>query len=162
MLTWLFKALTDAVYLMPVQVSRFLAKHPDETVLAVGAAKAIRTPVPEPVQASPVWITSRRAALIATSTALHCGDWVIPWATVSHAHLLRIRSLGAKALVLRIETSDQGQFQFGLQYDKAWETALPIAVHIEDGKIQRSALNVIARVILFAWIIYWVVSRFID
>jgi hypothetical protein len=146
--------LTNMLYLIPLQVNRFQGRNPQAQILAVGASKARRLAANTAIQHEAGWITSRRAALILTKDRLICGSWNIPLASITSATLHRVKAFAARGLVLKVAT-DKHHYQFGLQYDPAWErqTALPLV--IEDSKIGYSLFSIVIRVILVAYLIWF-------
>jgi len=161
MLDTFFRVLTNLFYLVPFQVRRFKVKEPDSQVLAAGATKARKIGKDSKVQYEAGWIAARRGALILTQEKLVCGSWQIPLSTINNALLLRVRSLFVKGLVLKLSTTDGCHYQFGLQYDPAWETQTALKLTIEEGKIKHSVFSIALRVILVIWLI-WVLIRWLS
>ena len=161
MIDTFFRVLANLFYLVPFQVRRFKVKEPNSQVLAAGATKARKFGKDSEVQYGAGWIAARRGALILTQEKLVCGSWEIPLSTISDALLLRVRSLFGRSLVLKVSTTDGSHYQFGLQYDPAWETQTALGLTIEEGKIQYSAFSIALRVILVIWLI-WVVIRWLS
>lgn len=161
MLDTFFRVLANLFYLVPFQVRRFKVEEPDSQVLAAGATKARKFGKDSEVQHEAGWIAARRGALILTQEKLVCGSWEIPLSTINNALLLRVRSLFAKALVLKVSTTDGYYYQFGLQYDPAWETQTALKLTIEEGKIKYSVFSIALRVILVIWLI-WSLIRWLS
>ena len=86
-----------------------------------------------------------------TNEKLVCGSWEIPLASIKDAQLLRVKSMFAKALILKVSAED-GYYQFGLQYDPAWEQQTALKLSIEDGKIKRSLVLTLIRVFAFLYL----------
>jgi hypothetical protein len=148
MLDTFYRVLTNLIYLVPLTVRRFKAKEPDSQILAAGATKARRLAEDSEIQYEAGWITARRDTLILTQDKLVCGSWQIPLSTISHTTLLRTRAFLARALVLKVSTTDDQHYQFGLRYDPAWENQTALKLSITDGKIKYSKFSVAMRIIL--------------
>lgn len=67
------------------------------------------------------WITARRGAFILTTEKLVCGSWHIPLSTIKVAQLPYINLGTTCGLVLKVATTEEDHYQFGLQYDPVWE-----------------------------------------
>ena len=158
----------STVYGVSAAVARLEAQEPESTVLAAGAAKARRLAGETAVRSGFGWATARRATLILTKDKLVCGSWTIPLVSIEEATLLRVRGLVSKGLVLKISIIDGIRYQFGLQYDPAWEQQTALRLTLEEGKIERSApqvaLAAIGLILMLAgcgycgWFLYLVVS----
>jgi len=158
MLDTFYRVLTNLIYLVPLAVRRFKAKEPGSQVLAAGATKARRLDEDSAeIQYEAGWITARRGALILTQDKLVCGSWQILLSNISHATLLRTRAFLARALVLKVSTTDGQHYQFGLQYDPAWENQTALKLSITDGKIKYSKFSVAMRVILGIALVVWLI-----
>ena len=157
MLDTSYRGLTNLIYLVPLTVRRFKAKEPGSQVLAAGATKARRLDEDSEIQYEAGWITARRGTLILTQDKLVCGSWQIALSTIRHATLLRTRAFLARALVLKVSTTDGQHYQFGLQYDPAWENQTALKLSITDGKIKYSKFSVAMRIILGAALVVWII-----
>jgi hypothetical protein len=158
MLDTVYRVLTNLIYLVPWQVKQFKAREPHSQILAAGATKARKFDQASDVRYEAGWVTARRGALILTPEKLICGSWDIPLSTVTTATLLRIRSLFAKALILKISTDKGDHYQFGLQYDPAWERQTILKLAIEDARLKYSLFSAILRIILFIWLIWLIIQ----
>jgi hypothetical protein len=156
-----FRIFTNLIYFVPLKVKQFKANEPNSQVLAAGATKARQFDKDVAVQYAAGWIAARRGTLILTDQKLVCGSWEIPLSTVNKAVLLRVKALFAKALVLKVSTTDGHHYQFGLQYDPVWETQTALKLTIEESKIKYSAFSIALRVILGAWVI-WLFIRWLT
>lgn len=148
MLSALYRVIVNAIYFVSSQVEQYRAKNGNVPVLAAGATKARKLDEDEEIRSGIGWATSRRAVLMLTNEKLICGSWEIPLASIKDAQLLRVKSLFAKALILKVAAED-GYYQFGLQYDPAWENQTALKLRIEDGKIQRSPILSLIRALVF-------------
>lgn len=112
------------------------------------------------LQYGPNWAISRRAFLKVYDDRFECGDWMIPFSTFTRATLYSIRpTLGIPGYVLKLETQDK-TYHFGLNWGRFWKGELPFVVTREKGKMGYSAFSVVIRVILIAYIGWWLWSRF--
>jgi hypothetical protein len=145
------------VYLIPLQVRRFKNKNPDQQVFAAGATKARKMASESRIRFEPGWITSRRAALILTNDRLVCGSWEIPLTSIVSADLLRFRSLFGGGCVLKIST-DSDHYQFGLQYDPAWEEQTALKVTVTDEKIEYSIFSIVLRIIVLIILVRYILD----
>lgn len=149
MLSDLYREITNGLYSVSSQVQQYKARNNNATVLAAGATKARKLEKDEDLKTGAGWIVARRATLILTNENLICGSWEIPLAGIKEARLLRVKSMLAKAFVLKV-SADSGYYQFGLQYDQAWEKQTALKLIVEDGKIKLSLFSIVIRIV--AWL----------
>lgn len=150
------RRLTNLLYGTPRAVSRFLARYPDEDVLAAGATKArVFSERNDEVQRSLGWATARRASLILSQKRLICGDWNIPLDSIDSSSYLRLSRRWSKALVLRVHTKDAKSYQFGLSHDEAWLTQNALPAAVEDGHITFSKGALVWRLMILAYIAWF-------
>jgi len=161
MVSVFFRVVTNLLYLVPLRVKRFKTDEPNSQVLVAGATKARQFDKEVDVRYEAGWIGARRGTLILTDQKLVCGSWEIPLSTINSAVLLRVKALFSKALVLQVATIDGHHFQFGLQYDPAWETQTALPLTIADGRIKYSVFSLALRAILFVWVI-WLIIRWLT
>jgi len=148
MLSDLYREITNGLYLVSSQVQQYRARNNNVPVLAAGATKARKMHQAEEVRSGAGWMMARRATLILTQEKLICGSWKIPLASIKEARLLRVKSMFAKALVLKV-SAEKDYYQFGLQYDPAWETQTALPLIIEEGKINRSPVMSLIRAVVW-------------
>lgn len=160
MLDTLFRILSNLIYLVPLTVQRFKAKEPHAQILAAGATKARKFDKDAEVGYEAGWVIARRGTLILTSEKLVCGSWDIPLSTINNAVLLRIKLLFGKALVLKISTTNNDHYQFGLQYDPAWERQTALRLTVEDGKLKYSVFSIVLRAIFIIWLVWLAIRWF--
>jgi hypothetical protein len=162
MLDVLYRVVTNALYLVPLRVSRLKAEEPDIQVLAAGATKARKMGEETDVKYEPGWVVARRGVLILTGDKLICGPWKIPLATITGATLLRvIGPFFAKGLVLKVSTAGGSHYQFGLQYDPAWESQTALKLTVEDSKIKYSVFSILVRIVAVA-LLTWLVIQWLS
>ena len=110
----------------------------------------------------PAWVTARRGILKVYPDRLECGDWTIPFTEVREAVLSSFRSaIGIPGYVLRVDTADR-TYHFGLNGGRYWKGELPFPVRREEAKLRYSAFSLVARVILIALVIYYLVNIFLQ
>jgi hypothetical protein len=148
MLSDLYREIANGLYLVSSQVQQYRARNNHVPVLAAGATKARKMHKAEEVRSGAGWITARRATLILTKEKLVCGSWEIPLVSIKEARLLRVKSMFAKAFVLKV-SAEEGYYQFGLQYDPTWENQTALPLIIEDGKINRSPVLSLLRALVW-------------
>ncbi len=153
------RAIANTAYLVPWQVQRFKANEPSATVLAAGAVKAQKRDRDSDPQYEVGWITARRATLILTEEKLVCGTWEIPLKSIEQAQLTHIQSSFSKGLVMSVATTNGVHYQFGLQYDPAWENQTALAFAPGEGgsefvRLKHSGFSTALRVILWLAILY--------
>ena len=151
MLSNLYRHFTNAIYSVGFKVQQYKNTNPEATVLAAGATKARKFNEEDEVKSGLEWAAARRATLILTTEKLVCGSWDIPLAEIQKAQLLKVKSLLANAFILKISTINE-HYQFGLQYDPAWEEQTALKLTIEDGKIKRSLVMRLFRLIAILYL----------
>lgn len=152
MLSDLYREIANGIYFVSSQVQQYEARNNNVKVLAAGATKARKFDHDEDVKSGAGWIISRRATLLLTTEKLVCGSWEIPIESIKEAHLLRVKSMFAKAYVLKL-TTESGHYQFGLQYDPAWEKQTALKLIVVDGKIKRSVIMSVVRILVWLYLI---------
>ena len=108
----------------------------------------------------PNWALARRAALKVFDDHFECGDWTIPYPSITKATLYSIRStLGIPGYILKMETAEK-TYHFGLNWGKFWKGELPFEVSREKGKLGYSTFSIILRVVLIGYIAWWLWGRY--
>jgi len=100
------------------------------------------------------WVVSRRGTLQVLSDALECGDWRIPYDSISEAVLFSTRQMFIPCYVLRVAANGT-IYQFGLNPGSFWKGDLPFPVKREKLRLKFSWFSIVVRVILLASIVYW-------
>ena len=100
------------------------------------------------------WVTARRSFLSIFPDRLECGDWSIPYHTITQAVLFKTRQMFIPCYILKIKTGDSA-YQFGLNGNKFWATELPFPVVREKGRLKYSKFSIAVRVILVATLIWY-------
>jgi hypothetical protein len=104
------------------------------------------------------WVTARRASLKVFEDRLECGDWTIPYASVSQAVLFETRQMFIPCYILKVRT-DSEAYQFGLNGNKFWRGELPFAVVRERGRLKYSVFSILARIALLVVLIWYFFLR---
>lgn len=152
---YIVNLITDLVFLVPVATARFRRRHPGVPILVAGSTKACET-YTRVVERGPHWIAARRGTLIATPSALFCGDWQIPLERVQSADLVYIR--GGQVLV--VACKDGPVYQFGLGPGSAWEKRLPLVLNVTRGKAGWSLFSILVRVWLVVMLLFTLWAAF--
>lgn len=139
---------------------KFELDNPNEKVLAADASKGIVTTTNQDIQRGLDWVTSQRAVVLLTDKKLVCGNWIIPLDTISKAQLLKINSLFGSGQVLKIQTTDYKNYQFGMQLNHEWISQQQLPLTLEKGHVKHSAFSIIVRLIAVGYLIYWIYERF--
>lgn len=104
------------------------------------------------------WITARRAFLCVFGDRLECGDWYIPYQSITQAVLFKTRQMLIPCYILKIRTEDS-VYQFGLNGHKFWAEELPFPVLRETGKLKYSKFSIAVRLVLAAALIWYFFFR---
>lgn len=161
MINQILKGLVDFIFGTGRIKRKFELDNPNENVLAADASKGIVTKTNQDIQRGLDWVTSQRAVLLLTDKKLVCGKWIIPLDTISSAQLLKIKSLFTDGQVLKIQTTDNKNYQFGMQLNPEWTNQQRLPLTLEKGQVKNSAYSIIVRLILVGYLIYWLYERFI-
>ena len=154
------KGLVDLVYMTGRARRKFELDNPNEKVLAADASKGIVTEKNQDIQRGLDWVTSQRAVVLLTDKKIICGKWTIPLSTISAVQLLKINSLFGSGQVLKIQTEDGRNYQFGMQFNPEWTNQQILSLALEKGKVKYSLFSIIARLIVVGYLIYWLYGRF--
>lgn len=155
------KKLVDLVYGVKQARRKFENAHPTEKVLASDASKGIVTVDNQAIQRGTDWVTSQRAVIILTEHQISCGKWSIPLDSISTAKLLKINSLFGSGQILKVQTKDDKNYQFGMQLNPEWTEQQQLPLTLENGDLKHSAFSIISRIVLVGYLIYWIYERFI-
>jgi len=160
MINEMMKGLVDLVYMTGRARRKFELDNPNEKVLAADASKGIVTEKNQDIQRGLDWVTSQRAVVLLTDKKIICGKWTIPLSTISAVQLLKINSLFGSGQVLKIQTEDGRNYQFGMQFNPEWTNQQILSLALEKGKVKYSLFSIIARLIVVGYLIYWLYGRF--
>jgi hypothetical protein len=62
---------------------------------------------------------------------------------------------------LKVQTTDDKNYQFGMQLNPQWTNQRRLPLTLEKGKVKHSAFSILVRLIIVAYLIYWLYERFI-
>ena len=158
----LMKEFVDLIYGTGRERRKYQLTNPTENVLAADASKGIVTTNNQDIQRGFDWVTSQRAVVLLTDTKIISGKWIIPLDTIDTIQLLKINSLFGAGQVLKVQTKDDKNYQFGMQLNPEWTNQQVIPLTLVKGQIKYSLFSVVVRVILIAYFIYWLYDRFIQ
>ena len=156
----LSKSLVDLIYGTKQVRKKFELDHPTEKVLAADASKGIITSSNEDVTRGLNWITSQRAVILLTDDKIVCGKWTIPLHTIASAKLMKFSSLLGGIHVLKIQTVDNVNYQFGMQLNSEWTKQQRIPLTLEKGKVKQSTFSTLVRLFALGYLIYLLYERF--
>ncbi len=106
------------------------------------------------------WMMARRGFLKVMPDALVCGDWRILYEEIDEAVLFHVKAILLPGFVLRVRTKGK-TYQFGLNWGSFWKKELPFPVARETAKLTYSRFSIAIRLILLAYIIYFMWEHFI-
>lgn len=160
MINKVVKGLVDLIYGTGRTRKRFERENPNEAVLAADASKGIVTAGNQDIRRGVDWITSQRAVVLLTEKRIVCGKWTIPLDTISNAQLLSISSLLSSGHVLKIQTEDGMNYQFGMQFNPEWINQQALVLVLDKGQVKYSLFSIILRLVLVGYFIYLLYIRF--
>lgn len=161
MINQLLKRLIDLIYGTGRIKRKFELSNPNERVFAADASKGIMTTTNQDIKRGLNWATSQRAIVMLTDQKIICGNWIIPLDTISTTQLVKINSLFGGGQVLKIQTTDDKNYQFGMQLNPEWTSQKKLPLTLEKGQIKHSTFSTIVRLIAVGYLIYWIYERFI-
>ena len=160
MINQLLKGFVDLFYGTGRIKRKYQTENPTETVLASDASKGIVTTTNQDVQRGLDWVTSQRAVVILTDKKIVCGKWTIQLDNVQKAQLIKISSLFGSGQVLKIETKDENNYQFGMQLNPEWTNQKVLLLTLENGQVKNSPFSLMVRLFLVGYLIFWLYERF--
>lgn len=161
MINQLLKGFVDQIYGTGRVRRKFELNNPNEKVLAADASKGIVTTTNQDIQRGVDWVTSQRAVIMLTDKKIICGKWTIPLDTASAAQLLKINLLFGSVQVLKVQTTDDKNYQFGMQLNPEWTNQQRLPLTLEKGQIKYSIFSIIVRLIVVGYLIFWLYKRLI-
>jgi hypothetical protein len=160
MINQLLKGFVDLIYRTGQARRKFELDNPNEKVLAADASKGIVTTTNQDIQRGFDWVTSQRAVIMLTDRKIICGKWTIPIDTISSAQLVKVNTLFGSGQILKIQTTDEKNYQFGMSLNPEWTNQQRLPLTVEKGQIKYSAFSIIVRLIVLGYLIYWLYERF--
>jgi hypothetical protein len=161
MLNKLMKKLVDLIYGTERVRRNYEQANPEERIIAADGSKGIITENDQDIIRGANWVTSQRAVLLLTNRKIVCGKWIIPFEQIKSSRLLKIRSMFGDGAVLKIQTIEGTNYQFGMQVNPEWTNQQAIPLSYEEVKIKHSPFSIALRVIVVGSLIYWVFEKFI-
>ncbi|SFU70864.1 hypothetical protein SAMN05216364_10844, partial [Porphyromonadaceae bacterium KHP3R9] len=161
MINQLLKGLVDLIYGTGRVRRKFELENLNEKVLAADASKGIVTTTNQDIQRGLDWVTSQRAVVLLTDKKLICGKWTIPLDNIASAQLVKINSIFGGGQVLKVQTTDEKNYQFGMQLNPEWTSQQRLPLTLEKGQVKNSAFSIIVRLFAVGYLIYWIYERFI-
>ena len=150
----LLKGIVDLIYGTNKIRKKYQIENSPEIVLASDASKGIITKGNDDIEHGVNWVTAQRAVLLLTTKNIVCGKWKIPLENIQNAQLLRISSLLGSGQVLKIQTKDNSNYQFGMQLNKEWTSQQILPLELENGQVKKSITRIIIRIIIFGYLAY--------
>jgi len=154
----MMKGFVDFFYMTGRARRKFERNNPEEKVLAADASKGIVTENKQDIKHGLAWVTSQRAVILLTDKKIVCGKWTIILDAISDAQLIAYGS----GQVLKIQTKDGTNYQFGMQKNPEWTNQQILPLTLEKVQVKYSFFSTILRLILLGYIIYWLYNRFIT
>ena len=154
----LLKGLVDLIYMTGRARRKFEHANPDEKVLAADGSKGIITKENQDVQYGFHWASSKRAVILLTDKKIVFGKWIILLDAITAVQLIKY----GNGQVLKIQTEDGKNYQFGMQINPEWTNQSILPLTLQKEEVKYSFLSIIARLILFGYIVYFFCYRFIS
>ncbi len=150
----LLKALVNLIYSTKRVRQKYQTENPTETVLAADGAKGIVTNNDQILERGLDWVTSQRSVILLTTKNIVCGNWSIPLDNINNVQLLEISSIFGSGQVLKIQTKDNKNYQFGMQMNKEWTNQSVLPLSLEKAKIANSLFSIMLRIFLIGYIAF--------
>ena len=141
---------------VPTKSKQFVRKNPELQLITAGATKARMIKSDRKVRPGLGWVMARRGVLFLSDDGLHCGNWFIPLNTVAEATLVKTPT-GA---ILKVSTTDEKYYQFGLKSDPAWEEQTTLQINVEFSDLILSATTIAVRLAIVGYFLYLVIRDF--
>lgn len=161
MVNQILKGLVDLIYGTGRVRRKFELDYPNEKVLAADASKGIITTTKQDIQRGLDWVTSQRAVVMLTDKKIICGKWTIPLETIATAQLVKINSLFGGGQVLKVQTTEDKNYQFGMQINPEWTNQQQLKLTLEKGQVKHSPFSIIVRLIAVGYLVYLLYERFL-
>ncbi|OYU97396.1 MAG: hypothetical protein CFE21_03640 [Bacteroidetes bacterium B1(2017)] len=160
MINQFLKGLSDLIYGTEGVRRKFEQNNPNEKVLAADASKSIVTSTNEDIRRGLDWVTSQRAVVLLTDQKIVCGNWIIPLDTISKAELVKINSLIGAGQVLKVQTKEAKNYQFGMPLNPVWTSQQQLPLTLEKGDVKHSVFSILVRLFLVGYLLYWIYDWF--
>lgn len=130
-------------------------------IYAIDGAKAIVTKDNKEIERGLDWITSQRAVILLTNSKIICEKWTILLENIHSAQLLEINSIFGKGQVLKIQTKDNKNYQFDMQFNNKWLIQNVLPLKLEKAKISNSLFSIVLRIFIICYIAF-LICRLIN
>ncbi|HMQ11564.1 MAG TPA: hypothetical protein PKB05_09650 [Oligoflexia bacterium] len=130
------------------------SRYPQDTIVAINAAKAIKSEQSMQVQRGMQWINSRRAVVCLTNKRIICKDWEIPLESIKNAEMMIFKSFLSQGQVLKIETFAGMHYQFGMQHQPAWLKQTVFNIEVVPCELKMSKFSWLVRAVLMLYLGY--------
>lgn len=104
------------------------------------------------------WLVARRAWFRVYDDRVECGDWRIPFESVTSTTLFRVRLMIGTAKGLRIETGTE-TYLFGFNPWASPEKHLDLELKEESTRLKYSPFSLALRIVTVGLLIYWLASK---
>jgi len=145
--------------IVPMKVNRFKQDNPDLQIIVAGSTKARKLKSdqkPRPIGLG--WVMAGRSVLILSEDGLHFGNRFLPLSTISDATLLKAPTVD----ILKVSTTDDEYYQFGLKNDPAWEEQLVLPIKIERAELIFSVTGIAIRLAIAGYVFWGVIRDFVQ
>ncbi|WP_242179512.1 hypothetical protein [Polaribacter marinus] len=160
MLNKIMKSLVDFIYGTNRLRVKYELSNPNEKVFASDASKGIITNSNKDIVRGTNWVTSQRAVVMLTNSKIICGKWNIPINEIQSSQLIKINSLFGGGVVLKIQTGNNENYQFGMQINPEWIEQKVLPLTFENGKVKYSIFSIIIRILAIGYLINWAYNKF--
>lgn len=150
----IIKSIVDFIYGTNRVKRKYLRNHPHEKVYASDGTKAIITKGDQDIQRGFNWVIAKRAIILLTDQRIKCGKWNILLENIKNAELIKFH----RGQVLKIETNEQVNYQFGMSPNPEWENQSVLPLSIKKTSLKYSWYSIIVRLLLVAYIIYQIIT----
>ncbi|MCI2230405.1 hypothetical protein MC378_14595 [Polaribacter sp. MSW13] len=154
------KSLVDFIYGTNRLRVKYELSNPNEKVFASDASKGIITNSNKDIVRGTNWVTSQRAVVMLTNSKIICGKWNIPINEIQSSQLIKINSLFGGGVVLKIQTGNNENYQFGMQINPEWIEQKVLPLTFENGKVKYSIFSIIIRILAIGYLINWAYNKF--
>ncbi len=157
---WLLSRRTGAslVNIVPLRVKEFEQNNPDRQIIIAGATKARKLKSDRSPRYGLGWAVSRRSVLFLTEDGLHCGNWFLPLNTITEATIIKTPA----EEILKVGTSSDQYYQFGLKNCSAWEAQSVLPIMIERSNLVLSVTSIAFRLGIVGYLLWVGIRDFVQ
>jgi len=153
------KSLVDLIYGTSRKKKKYKSSNENDKVFASGASKGIITNGNVDITKGTNWVNSQRAIILLTKSRIICGKWIIPIEEIESSELLKISSLLGDGMVLKIQTKDHINYQFGMQFNPECTEQQILPLNLVKSKIKYSPFSIIVRLVALGYLIFWIYNK---